>query len=270
MTFTPVIPIGGFAGWAFLKRTMDQQTKAFQAQPSEHRDEAYFRDKIGSIESAEQLVADSRLLRVALTAFGLQDDVGNKFFIRKILEDGTLKDDALANKLANKQYRKLSSAFGFGDFATPRTKLSDFADKILVPYKQQQFAVAIGAQNEDMRLALNAEKQLAELATEPVSALSKWYTVLGSPPLRQIFETAYGLPTAFGAIDIDKQVETLQQRSRAAFGSDDIAQFTSPEVMEKLVRQFLVRSELSAGSAGLSSGQVALTLLQQSSGRYSA
>lgn len=268
MTFAPVIPMGGYAGWTFLKRTMDQQMKAFTAQPAVKRDEAYFREKIGSITTAEQLVNDPRLLRVALGAFGLDGDVNNKFFIRKILEDGTLKPDALANKLANKQYQKFSAAFGFGNFAAPRTKLSDFADKILAPYKAQQFSVAVGTQSGEMRLALNAERELPELVKSTASEMSKWFTVLGTPPLRAVFERAYRLPPAFGAIDIDKQVQVMQKRTEATFGSANLSQFQEPEKLDQLVRQFLVQSELAANGASLSRGQVALSLLQQSNMQF--
>lgn len=267
MTYSPVLPLTGYAGWALLKRTMDRQTAAFNAQPSVKRDDAYFREKIGTITTAEQLVKDPRLLRVALGAFGLEADVGNKFFIRKVLEGGTLAPDALANKLSNKQYVKLAEAFGFG-FSTPNTQLSDFADKILTPYKSQQFAAAVGTQNNDMRLALNAEVALPELAKSSASPLAQWYTVLGNPPLRKVFESAFGLPLSFGAIDLDQQVETLQRRATASFGEGTVEQFKDPDKIDKLIRQFLVRSEVAAGSLSIGPGQVALTLLQNSASRF--
>lgn len=264
MTYTPVLPTGGYAGWAFLKRTMAQQTRAFETSPAVKRDEAYFRENIGKIETAEQLVNDPRLLRVALGAFGLQADTGNKFFIQKILEGGTLRPDALANRLANKQYQKLASTFGFGNVSSPRTKLSDFAEKIIAPYKSQQFSIAVGSQNDDMRLALNVERELPDLANSSASSVSKWYSILGSPPLRVVFERAFNLPTAFGAIDIDKQVEILQRRAESMFGSSDLSQFNNPDTLDKLVRGFLLQSELAASGPGFSTGQIALTLLQQS------
>ncbi|MDO8882215.1 DUF1217 domain-containing protein [Pseudotabrizicola sp.] len=264
MSYTPVLPIGGYAGWAFLKRTMDKQTAAFNAQPSIKHDEAYFREKIGSVNTAEQLVNDPRLLKVALGAFGLDSDIRNKFFIKKILEDGTLKPGALANKMTNKQYSKFANAFGFGNFSVPRTKISDFADKILGPYKKQQFSIAVGVQNEDMRFALNVESELPDLAKSDTSPLAKWYTVLGNPPLRKVFESTFGLPKSFGAIDLDKQVEILQSRTKAMFGTSDLAQFTDPGKVDTLVRQFLIRSELAANAISLSPGNIALTLLQQS------
>lgn len=271
MTFSPVIPIGGYAGYAFLKRTMPAQTIAFAQQAVVQRDEVYFREKIGKIDTAEQLVNDPRLLRVALGAFGLQNDVGNKFFIRKVLEEGTLATGALANKLSDKQYAKLATAFGFGlGAAPPRTKLSDFADNILTAYKTQQFAVAVGVQSDDMRLALNAERELPELAKSGSSETAKWFTVLGNAPLRAVFEKAFGLPSSFGAIDIDKQVETLRKRTNAAFGNEGLVQFSDPEKLDKLVRQFLIRSEVDSANATLSGGQIALSLLQSSRFSYRA
>ncbi|MEF3048090.1 DUF1217 domain-containing protein [Pseudotabrizicola sp. L79] len=263
MTFNPILPTSGYAGWTFLKRTEAQQTQAFANQTSVKREEAYFREKIGTISSADALVADPRLLRVALTAYGLEADMPNKFFIKKILTDGTLSTTALANRMTDKSYVAFSKAFGFGDFSTPRTKLSDFADKLLLRYREKQFQSAVGEQNSDFRLAMNAETQLGELAASSASDKSKWYTVLGSSPMRKVFEVAFGLPSSFAGIDIDKQVEVLQARTRSTFGADTISQFTDEESMQKLVRLFIVRSEVASLSSNASGAQTALTLLQQ-------
>ena len=115
MSFQPVLPLAGYAGWSFLKRTLARQQVAQQASPVQQRDEAYFREKIGKVTTAEQLVSDKRLLRISLTAFGLEADQNSTAFIRKVLEGGTLKEGSLANRLADKQYQKFAAAFGFGD-----------------------------------------------------------------------------------------------------------------------------------------------------------
>ena len=148
MTFSPAIPFSGFGGWTVLKRTAPTQKATFDAQPQVKRDADYFRANIAKIKSADDLVADRRLLRVALTAFGLEGDINNKAFIRKVLAEGTLKTEAFANRLADKQYQKLSAAFGFGDFATPRNVISDFADKILSQFRERGFETAVGTQNK--------------------------------------------------------------------------------------------------------------------------
>ena len=262
MSFSPIVPFGGYSGWAFLKRTMAEQKEAFVAAPSLARDEDYFRAKIGSVKTAEDLVSDRRLLTVALGAYGLDSDINNRFFIQKVLEGGTLKPEALANRLADKQYLALSAGFGFGDFSIPRTQLSDFADKTVEAYRTRQFEAAVGEQNDDMRLALNAERELSKLAGRSISDDAKWFTIMGSAPLRQVFEKALGLPSSFASLDLDLQLATLQEKAEKAFGSKEVAQFADPQNVEDLVSKFLIRSEALASFSGTSSASMALTLLQ--------
>ncbi len=247
MSFVPALPYSGYSGWLFLKRTAATQQAVLKAQPEAQRDEAYFRANIGKIDTAEQLVADRRLLKVALGAFGLQSDINNKAFIQKILEGGTLKEGSLANRLADKQYQKLSAAFGFGDFKTPRNKLSDFADKILTAYQARSFEVAVGTQNDDLRLSLNAERELSDLSSRTkLSNDARWYSVLGSPPLRRVFEKALGLPSSFATLDVDKQLEMMKDKAQAQLGTDSLAELAEPEAMNTLLRRFLIRSEAEA------------------------
>lgn len=263
MSYAIALPLGGYAGWTLLQRTMAAQKAALAAQPEVKRDEAYFRERIGSISTAEQLVSDRRLLKVALEAFGLGEDIDNRYFIRKVLEDGTLKTGALANRLADKTYQKLSAAFGFGDFSTPRTRLSTFADEILAAYRARSFETAVGAQDDNMRLALNAQRELQGLAAKPSSENTKWYMVLGDTPLRRVFETALGLPAAFGKLDVDRQLSMIRQKAREQLGSDSIGQFTEPAAVDRLVRRFITRSQIADLATLSSPAQVALTLLQR-------
>jgi Protein of unknown function (DUF1217) len=263
MSFQPVLPQGGFTGWTFLKRTMVKQQAVQQAAPANQRDEAYFRAKIGKIDTAAQLVSDKRLLRITLTAFGLEADVNNRAFIQKILESGTLKEGSLANKLADKQYQKLSAAFGFGDFSVPSTKISDFPDKILAQYRSRIFEVAVGGQQNGYRLALNAEREIPALASKNLSETAKWYTLLGNPPLREVVQTALGLPKSFASIDLDQQVSVLKSRAEAAFGSDTVSQFADPAKRDALVRRYLLQSEMVGQSGGNTSASIALQLLRR-------
>lgn len=246
MSFVPMVPLGGYAGWAFLKRTESVQKTAFDNQISIQRDEAYFRERIGKVTSAEELVADRRLLKVALGAFGLEGDLNNRYFIRKVLEDGTLRTDALAIKLTDKRYREFSAAFGFDDPLSPRTKLSDFADKILTRWKDQQFEVAVGQVDESLRLAMNAKREMTRVATSDIGESARWFTLIGQPPLRKVIEGAFGLPTSFGALDIDVQKQMLQDKAKAAFGDSDVAQFADPERLDALIKRYLLRTQVNA------------------------
>ncbi|MDP3341310.1 DUF1217 domain-containing protein [Frigidibacter sp.] len=260
MTFAPVVPFAGFAGWSFLTRTMEAQKQAFTEQASVQRDTEYFREKIGSVTTAEDLVADRRLLKVALGAFGLQNDIDSRFFIQKVLSDGTLDDGDLANRLADKAYFQLASAFAF-DLATPSTQISTFADDIIAAYQDRQFEEAVGEVNDEMRLAMNARRELEKLAGKQSSEDTKWFTILGSAPLRSVFQTAFGLPTSFAAIDLDQQLGTMKSRADRYLGSSEVAQFSDPAQVDDLIKLFLLRSQAQQ-VASISSGAAALTLLQ--------
>lgn len=261
MSFQPVLPLSGYAGWSFLKRTMAVQQEAMQDAAATAQDAAYFREKIGTVDSAAELVADRRLLNVAVTAYGLEDDINYRAFLEKILSGGTTDADSLVNRLADKQYLKFAAAFGFGDLPVPRTQLSTFADETLALYQRQKFETAVGEQNNTYRLALNAEHELATIAESAASENTKWFTVLGNAPLRAVVETALGLPSSFAQIDLDQQLAVVKARSQSLFGDSGISQFAKPEAVEKMIRSYIVRSEIAEITAPSSPALIALQIL---------
>lgn len=261
MSFQPVVPFSGTAGWAFLQRTQAAQQAAFDQSPVIRRDVAYFIENIGTVETAEDLVSDYRLLKVALGAFGLDEDLPNKAYIRKVLEEGALDPESFANRMVDKRYLALTEAFGF-DLDPANTQLSDFAEGIVAGYRTRQFEIAVGTQDNDMRLAMGLARELGDIVESDNTEDGRWYAVLGNPPLREVFETALGLPPAFAALDIDRQVQELRTRVGTAFGAGEVAQFSDPEKLDELNRLFLVRGQVASGQGGMSSGVIALTLLE--------
>lgn len=263
MSFQPIVPLTGYVGWRFLQNTLETQQETFNNSQTVQRATDYFRENIGTIQTAEELVGDRRLLEVALGAFGLDSDIDNKFFIQTVLSEGTEDDEALASRLSDKRYETLSDAFGFGTPGLPRTGLAGFSEEIIARYETQQFQIAVGNQNDDLRAALNFSEGFEEVIESTSSDNARWFSVLGNPPLRKVVETALGLPSSIAAIDLDLQLEQFQSRAQATFGSRDISVLSDPENQEKLVRLFLIRSE-AAQFGAYNNGSVALSLLQSS------
>ncbi|MDA7430205.1 DUF1217 domain-containing protein [Primorskyibacter aestuariivivens] len=261
MSFQPIVPGTGLVAWSLLNRTLETQLKAYSDSPVQQRDTEYFLDRIGTVTTAEQLVDDRRLLRVALGAYGLQDDLDNRFFIKEILSQGTASPDALANKLADERYARFSKAFGFGDVFGPNTKSAAFAREVVDLFNRSSFEVSVGDQDETMRLALNATRELERMATADGTNDTKWFLIMGTPPLRQVFETALNLPSGFGKLDLDRQLETFKDKALQRLGSDDINSFADAEQRNELVQHFLLQSQLNNESQ-LSGGSIALQLLQ--------
>ncbi|MBY6049936.1 DUF1217 domain-containing protein [Vannielia litorea] len=386
--FTPIVPLGGYLGWQFLQRTQENQQEALANSATVQRDMAEFEERIAKVKTPEDLVSDFRLLRVALGAFGLSDDIDNKYFIRKVLEEGTTDERALANRLSDTRYHDLAKAFGFGEYQTPNNgfsaiedqiragtdtlpprarqaagdkamelvytlddlttlmaaeerdpageaalrkeidglwsdvmgnprlrasvlsafnvaegfdalpgatqvevlrqrivglfegrpaeQMTGFIDTIKSAYTTRQFELGVGEQAQELRVALNFEREMPGLAADPDDANdTMWFKVMGTSALREVFDTAFGLPDAFPALDLDRQLEVYKQRAQALFGSDDVSQFTDPEAREELIRLYLVRTELNGGAStgggtsaalqilsGVSSGSLFTTLLR--------
>lgn len=264
MTFQPVIPFGGPAGWAFLNRTIERQREAMANSAPVQRDETYFAEKIPDVSTASDLVSDRRLLNVALKAFGLENDLSNKFFVQQVLESRSLEEGSLANRLSDKRYLALNKAFGFGDFSTPRTRLSDFPEEILTRFREKTFANSVGEQDPNLRLALEFKAEIGRIVEGETNQDLIWYKVLGSRPLRQVVEVALGLPQGIGAGNIDQQLRLYKARLNTVFGSEQLSQFVDPDNAERMIQHFLARSQIGSLPGSLGSQSVALKLLQNS------
>ncbi|MEO9895917.1 MAG: DUF1217 domain-containing protein [Paracoccaceae bacterium] len=258
----PVVIGTGLVGWQFMQNTYDRQLESFTQNPELKRDIDHFEEKIGRVFTAEALVSDRQLLGVALGAFGLEDDLDNRYFIQKMLEEGTTADDALANRFTDTRYREFSEAFGFGPSEIPQTFKAGFAAEIVEKYKANSFEIATGFQDENMRVALYAQRTLSDVVSEEGSNAQKWFSIMGQPALRELFQTAFNLPSQFGQVDIDQQLGVFEERAEREFGTSDPSIFSDPEAVEDLVRTYLARAQVAEISAGQSSGSIALQLLQ--------
>jgi hypothetical protein len=250
VTFAPVVPFGGVGGWNFLERTRARQEEAFQSSPALSRRTADFAERIGQARSAEQLVGDRRLLEVALGAFGLEGDIQNRFFIRKVLEEGTTSRTALANRLTDKRYLALAETFAYGDRPGGNVGRAGFAAEVIARYRERQFEAAVGQGNPDMRLVLGMRREIGEIADRRLSNDGMWFTAMASPPVRAVFERALRLPAQVGALDIDRQLALFKERAAARLGTSEFSQFATEQGQERLRRAFLT----APGAPGLAVG----------------
>lgn len=256
------IPLTGFAGWRFLRETRQQQEARLAASPTDARDLQAFKNRIGQMATATDLVQDRQVLRVALTAFGLEDDMRSRALVERVLSDGTVGRDALSNRLADRRYRALSEAFGFGPYEMPGRLRSDFVDRIASAYVARRFEAEVGRVDESLRLALNAERELSGFADRTgSSAKTLWYEVLATPPVRKVIEAALGLPVSVAALDLDRQIGFFREASRATFGTDHLQELAHPDRLEPILRQYLARAGPEAGTARTSRAAIALRLL---------
>lgn len=246
MSFSPVLPVSGLAGWRFLNRTMPAQQQIHQNSAQVAREVQHFKDKVAELTTPEALINDRLALKVALGAFGLQDDIDNRAYLQKVLSEGVLDRESFANRIADKRYYAFAEAFGYDNPTGPRVLETGFAEQISQAFLTRDFEVAVGRSDQSMRLALTLQRELPDIAAKGGSENTQWYRVLGNPPLRQVFETALGLPSSFAGLDLERQVSDLRDILSRRIGTDDLSELASPDRLEKLNRLFMARSDLAS------------------------
>jgi len=254
--------LGGIAGWRYMQRTQESQMKAFKATPALKRELTYFKDNISKVTSADDLVKDYTLFKVALGAFGMEDKIANKFFFNKLLSEGSEQKGAFALKLTDTNYRDMAKAFGFGNAGGPHVGEFDFAKKITDAYQVRQFEKAVGKSDNSIRLAMNLEREIGKYANGPLSKTASWFQLMANPPLREVFETALGLPKSIGLLNVDRQREIFQEANARVFGSKSMDVFKDPANVDKLLQNFFARDQINNGPSALTGGSVALTLME--------
>ncbi len=255
MPYIPAIPLGGLTGLRFLERTGEAQRAAHANSPEIQRDIAYFKENIGSVTSAEELVGDRRLLTVVLGAYGLGDEIDKRAFIRRILDEGVDDPAAFGSRLNNQSYKEMARDLKL-DTDFPRTSFITVQDRIVSNYLEQTFEISVGDQSESLRLALDFKRRAGDVAERG------WFALMGDTPNRAVLETALGLPSDIGSFDIDKQKELFENRALTLFGSKDPAIFSDPATLDKVVSRYLVLDEALNGSIGANvRGATAVTLL---------
>ena len=76
------------------------------------REAAYYKSRIGSVTSVDQLLSDQRLFDYALKAYGLDPSVASVSAIRNVLTSDLSDPNSVANKYGT-SYLKLATAFSF-------------------------------------------------------------------------------------------------------------------------------------------------------------
>jgi len=255
--FTPAVPVSGLAGWQFLKATEARQRQVFASAREIRREEEYFRGRIGTVASVDDLLGDRRLLMVSLAAFGLEDEIGKTHFLRRILQDDLGSADALINKLVDKRFRKWAEAFGAVALQTGRAAAA--AEKTINAFRARRFEVAVGGVDNDMRLALTFRREIPAVLAEAGGDSAAWFRILGNPPLREVLQTALGLPESIAGLDLDRQRVSFESKAAPLLGEAGVRALADTERVEAVIRRFLLRRQIAA--FGPATGSVALTLL---------
>jgi len=210
--------------YRLFTQNVDRMIETVASKPTVSRETEYYLSKIEDVDSLDSFMADSRLVNYAMEAYGLGDMSYARAFIRKLLEEGIDDQDSLANKLTDHRYYEFAQDFNFARYGETTTTFERTRSGTVDKYYQQQMEVAAGDDNEGARLALYFSRRAADIDSP--------YDILADSALLEVVYTAFGLPDATSAQDIDKQAELIADRL-------DIGNLSDPDELDSFLERFV-------------------------------
>src|SRR5690349_21254930 len=150
------------------------------------RDTDYYLANISKVKTIDEFVKDYRLFSYAMKAYGLEDMIYAKAFMKKVLTEGVTDTKSMANKMTDKRYMEFAKAFDFvakGDKATSQASATTEA---VSKYYQQTLEKKEGDQNEGVRLALYFKRKASSVTTT--------MGLLADKALLKFVQTTFNIP----------------------------------------------------------------------------
>lgn len=230
-----------------VDRTQDRQLEQVRSAPQHARAIETFRERMGDVETVDDLMNDQELYVFMMRAFDLEDQIFGKGLMRKVLESDADDKTSLVNKLTDPRIKALHEALDFreGGKLNFNTLSSRWREEMVDLYVERQVINGHKETNGPVGEILEFRKKAPEI--------SSWFDVFKDKSLYAFMRTALGMPESVVKMDIDKAAD-LFERKFALEG------FKDPKELAKLERQY---SALSDAQNGVSSapGSGALQLL---------
>ena len=227
--------LSAFSTYQFYARDMTQSLDRVSAEPITKREAQYYKDNIGKVKSVDDLMNDNRLYTYAMKAYGLEDQVGSRALIKKVLQSDLSDAQSIANKLSDDRYRDLAKAFNFSTAAATTT----------APTAQTgtQTGDVVEAYSEFRVRAAQSKGADAKAYADRIGTITNVDQLLGDPALFKV---------ALGSVGIDSEYASKSFIRDVLTGKANIsANATDAKALEKLADLLPFQADGSVPPGGL-------------------
>lgn len=125
--------VSTYLSYDLVNRDIRASLKRVEQEQQVAREATYYKEKIGTIKTVDDFLKDDRLYNYAMTAYGLEDMIYAKAFMRQVLESDLTDSNSYANRLTDERYKDFAAAFSFAGNA-PAAQSSVQIDEIIGLY----------------------------------------------------------------------------------------------------------------------------------------
>jgi hypothetical protein len=210
----------------------------------------YYQSTMGSIDNVSELLANRRMIDIALVARGLQPEKVTTDYLKKIFSSDLTDPKSFANTESDPRFAEIAASFNFdknGNVARlaqtgpqSRDQLFETQQKFL----QQTLEAQQGEQNPGVRLALYFQRKAGSITSA--------YDILADKALAEVFRTTFNLPDSIGAMNVDQQAKVVEKYLK-------LKDLGDPDKLAKLLGRFSAMYDIKNSTTTTSA---ALSILQ--------
>ncbi|WP_322987640.1 DUF1217 domain-containing protein [Hoeflea sp.] len=200
---------------------------------------SYYRTKLQSLETVDQLMADPRLINVLLVAEGLKPKDVTAETLRAVLTSDLDDPESFANLQTDISFQKIAGSFNFDADGIIQTKNTHSIqnDRGLVETQRLYLTQAVeeeaGEDSVGARLALYFKRM--------APTLTSTYEILADEALAQFFRTTFSISEETAASNIDVQKAMFERY----YEIDDLL---DPDKVDTMVQRFLALYDVQNGA----------------------
>lgn len=190
---------------------------------------AYFKNKVARIENVEEFLKDPRLMRFALKAYNLEDQLQYPARIKQIMKDDATNAASLVRRMTSPGYREINAGFDFFNSGVTKVKSESFQAELISRYYTASNEQQMSELNPDLADALYFERMIGKARNG--------YEVIGDPILFGVVRKALNLPAAASTAKIEQLKKVIESKL-------DFTRLGDTAYVKKLAERFLILKDV--------------------------
>lgn len=188
-----------------------------------------YQEKIQSIDSVSELLANREVVDVVIGAFGLDADDVTDDFLKQIFSSDLSDPKSFVNQQTDSRWAELVASFNFdAEGNLTRETIGTIQQRgetmeTVNKYLRQTLEETEGESNEAVRLALYFQR------TAPT--ITDAYGLIADDALMAVFRTTFGFSDEFSNMDVDQQARIIGENL-------ELSDLQDPAKLERLLQRY--------------------------------
>jgi len=237
-------------------RFLDDNERTAAREAATKKAELY-QERIQSIDTVKELLADRDVIDVVIGAYGLDPEDVTDDFLKQVFASDLSDPKSFVNQQPDSRWAELVASFNFdanGNLTRETIGTVQQRGETLETvnkYLRQTLEETEGASNEAVRLALYFERTAPNITDA--------YGLIADDALMAVFRTTFGFSDEFSNMDVDQQARIINDNL-------DLADLQDPTKLERFLQRYTAMYDTENASFSNS----AVSILSGGSGSISA